>query len=205
MTLSRRDVICVTAASALSAALPSVTWAQDANALPDYPIGESGAPVEIIEYASFTCPHCASFHADQLEKLKSSYIAEGKVRFIHREAIFDRYGLWATAIARCAGEATYHPIVNQIYRRQREWAGAQNDAALVQELKKIGKMVGLGEDELNACLSNEEELKKIVLWSRGLIDEAGVTGTPTLFINGDKVSNRSFEELSELIDAKLNP
>ena len=60
--------------------------------------GDLNAPIEIIEYASFTCPHCATFHADVYPKLKINYIDKGLVRFVYREVYFDKYGMWASMI-----------------------------------------------------------------------------------------------------------
>ena len=67
----------------------------------DHVLGDPKAPITLIEYASFTCPHCANFHAKNFAKLKSEYIDTGKVNFTYREVYFDRYGLWAAMIARC--------------------------------------------------------------------------------------------------------
>ena len=61
----------------------------------DMVLGDPNAPVTIIEYASFTCPHCKNFHEGTFKKLKKNYIDEGKVKFILRDVYFDRYGqLW---------------------------------------------------------------------------------------------------------------
>ena len=72
--------------------------AQTAEAIEikDMVLGSAEAPVQVIEYASYTCPHCASFHGDQFKQLKENYIDTGKVRFVYREVYFDRFGLWAS-------------------------------------------------------------------------------------------------------------
>jgi len=82
-------------------------------------IGDADAPIEMIEYASFTCPHCARFHADVYPLLKADYIDSGKVKFIYREVYFDRFGLWASMIARCGGEARFFGLSNLIYEKIR--------------------------------------------------------------------------------------
>ncbi|MGB1209346.1 MAG: thioredoxin domain-containing protein, partial [Paracoccaceae bacterium] len=61
----------------------------------DMILGNPDAPIEVIEYASYTCPHCASFHANQFKQLKENYIDTGKIKFVYREVYFDRPGLWA--------------------------------------------------------------------------------------------------------------
>ena len=56
-------------------------------------MGAEDAPITLIEYASFTCPHCASFQENVFGKLKSNYIDTGKVKFVFRDVYFDRFGL----------------------------------------------------------------------------------------------------------------
>ena len=65
----------------------------------DVSLGNPEAKVQVIEYASYTCPHCADFHAQTLPRLISDYIDTGKIHYIYREIFFDRYGLWAALIA----------------------------------------------------------------------------------------------------------
>ena len=82
------------AAYAQSSAAPTVEEMSQGN--PD-------AAVTVIEYASFTCPHCANFHNGPYQDLKADFIDTGKINFIYREVYFDRFGLWAGMLALCAG------------------------------------------------------------------------------------------------------
>ena len=93
----------------------------------DMVLGDPNAPVTIIEYASFTCPHCKNFHEGTFKKLKQNYINTGKVKFILRDVYFDRYGLWAAMVARCDSSNKFYGIVDEIFRKQSEWTdGAEN-------------------------------------------------------------------------------
>ncbi|MBT4872796.1 MAG: thioredoxin domain-containing protein, partial [Marinovum sp.] len=65
--------------------------------------GDENAPITVVEYASLTCPHCASFHKEVYKDLKTNYIDSGKIRFEFREVYFDKFGIWASMIARCTG------------------------------------------------------------------------------------------------------
>ncbi len=80
--------------------------------------GQRRCAVKIVEYASFTCPHCANFHTDVFKQLKAEYIDTGKVHFTLREVYFDRYGLWAAMMARCGGEMKYFPITDILFSTQ---------------------------------------------------------------------------------------
>ena len=78
-------------------------------------LGSDDAKIEIVEYASYTCPHCATFHTEVYPRLKNEYIETGKVRFVYREVYFDKFGLWASMIARCAGPEKFFGLTELIY------------------------------------------------------------------------------------------
>ena len=165
--------------------------------------GDEYAPIEIIEYASFTCPHCATFHADVYPKLKINYIDKGLVKFVYREVYFDKYGMWASMIARCAGPDRFFGMTDQIYRKQSDWARAESDVAIVTKLRKIGLLAGLDETQLNACLQDGVKLRALVEWYGENAKRDEIKSTPTLVINGEKYSNQSYEKLTEILDEIL--
>ena len=165
--------------------------------------GDQAAPIEMIEYASFTCPHCATFHADVYPKLKINYIDKGLVKFIYREVYFDKYGMWASMIARCAGADRFFGMTDQIYRKQSNWARAESDVAIVTQLRKIGLLAGLDESQLSACLQDGVKLRALVEWYSENAKRDEIKSTPTLIINGEKHSNQSYEQLTEILDEIL--
>jgi protein-disulfide isomerase len=165
--------------------------------------GDEDAPIEMIEYASFTCPHCATFHADVYPKLKMNYIDKGLVKFIYREVYFDKYGMWASMIARCAGPDKFFGMTDQIYRKQSVWARAESDVAIVTALRKIGLLAGLDETQLGQCLQDGVKLRALVEWYSENAKRDEIKSTPTLVINGEKHSNKSYEKLTEILDEIL--
>ena len=165
--------------------------------------GEEDAPIEMIEYASFTCPHCATFHADIYPKLKINYIDKGFVKFIYREVYFDKYGMWASMIARCAGPDKFFGMTDQIYRKQSDWARAESDVAIVTQLRKIGLLAGLDETQLGQCLQDGVKLRALVEWYSENAKRDKIKSTPTLVINGENHSNQSYEKLTKILDEIL--
>ena len=119
MRITRREFVVSTAALVAAAALfgstplafaqgPSVEELMRPGPLPDLVLGKADAPVTIIEYASMTCPHCATFHKTTYPALKTKYIDTGKVRFIFREFPLDELAAAASMLARCAGGEKAH-------------------------------------------------------------------------------------------------
>lgn len=208
--LGRRQMLAAIATSSLAAALPAATFAQADDAADGYQVqemflGDADAPVTVIEYGSFTCPHCASFHANQLQDLQRDYIDTGKVKFIFREVYFDRFGLWASMIARCGGPLRFFGIHDVIFDTQADWiAGGQDPALIAENLRKTGIAAGLDAEQVDACMKDEAMAQALVDWFQGNAEADGIDSTPTLFINGTKHPNMSYSELQPLIEAALN-
>jgi len=197
----------LTAGSSTPPDLPFAANAQDADvdtsSVVEMSLGNPDAPVTVIEYASFTCPHCADFHANQFKQLKENYIDSGKINFIHRDVYFDRFGLWASMVARCGGEDRYFGIIDMIYDQQKEWIGSGDAVGIADRLRKIGKVAGLDADQVDACLADQDKAKTLVAWFQQNSEEHDINSTPSLVINGEKYSNMSYQELSTIIDEKL--
>lgn len=187
--------------------LPGVSMAvaQDADVMPakDIVLGNEDAPVTVIEYASYTCPHCATWHENSFKQLKADYIDTGKVKFIHREVYFDRFGLWAGMIAHCAGDTRYYGMTDMIYKGQKEWIGEGDPAIILENLRKIGRTAGMTNDEMEACLTDESFAQSLVAAYQQNATADEIRATPTFTINGEKLSNMSYEDFAAEIDSKL--
>jgi protein-disulfide isomerase len=204
--LDRRDMLAIIGVTGIGAAnlLPASALAQAAAPIMgDVVLGDEAAPVTVIEYASFTCPHCARFHAETWPQFKTAYVDTGKVRFILREVYFDRFGLWASMTARCGGADAFYPMADQFLKKQSVWARAAENQ-IGGEIQKIGRLNGLSNDQLGACLADQDYAKALVEAYHKNAEADDVKSTPTFIINGEITSgNLQFEEISALVDAHL--
>jgi len=190
--------------------LPFAATAQSANAenadtmqIKEMVIGDPDAPLTVIEYASFTCPHCASFHENTYGDLKKNYIDTGKIKFVFREVYFDKYGIWASMIARCAGPKKFFGLTEMLLSSQRTWARAGDDLAIVNELSKIARLAGMEEEKIQSCLRDGDKIKALVTWYKDNATVDGVRSTPSFMIDGQLYSNMDYNEFSKLLDEKL--
>ena len=133
--LSRRTALALSLAAL---ALPRAGWAQ-AREIVEMTMGSPDAPVTLVEYAMFTCPHCKAFQEEVFPQIKANFIDTGKVRLIYREVYFNRPSLWAAMIARCAPADRYFGIVDLLFERQAEWSGAFDSEPMMKELYSIGR------------------------------------------------------------------
>lgn len=181
---------------------PASGEAPDISGIVEMTMGADDAPVTLMEYASFTCPHCANFHKSVFKDLKKDYIDTGKVKFVYRDVYFDQFGLWAAMIARCE-PTRFFGISDMLYDQQKDWIGNGDPAGIADRLRKIGRVAGLENDAMEACLADEDNARALVGWFQENAKADDVTGTPTLFIDGEKHSNMNYADLKAILDAKL--
>jgi len=177
--------------------------AVDTSGIAEMTMGPEDAPVTVIEYASFTCPHCATFHNGPGKELKAEYIESGDVQLIYRDVFFDRVGLWASMVARCGGEDRFFGITDMLYQQQKDWIADGDPVKIADNLRKIGKTAGLDADQVDACLQDNDKAKALVAWFQEHAEEHDINATPTLVINGEKHSNMSYADLKEIVEAEL--
>ena len=166
--------------------------------------GAGDAPVTMIEYASFTCPHCANFHAGPFKQIKKDYIDTGKVKFIYREVYFDKYSLWASMIARCGGPEKFFGIIDLVYAGQNTWSRAGDASSIVDELRKIGRLAGISNETLEVCLQDGAKAQTLVAWYQEHAEADDISSTPSFIINGKPVENQSYAKFSAIIDEELS-
>ncbi|NJM84032.1 MAG: DsbA family protein [Tabrizicola sp.] len=191
------------AIGALTPALAQETGAAAAVEPGDFSLGDPNAPVKIVEYASYTCPHCADFHASNFKPLKADFIDTGKVHFTLREVYFDRYGLWAAMLARCGGEMRYFAIHDVLFSKQREWAGSDDPNVVVGNLKTIGLAAGMDGAVIDACMKDGATAEALITRFETNMEADGVEGTPTIFVNGTKYGNMAYADLKSIIEGEL--
>ena len=166
--------------------------------LPDVVIGEANAPVTIVEYASMTCGHCATFHNEAWPEIKADYVDTGIAKVIVRESPFDQRSLAAFMLARCVGPERRQSMIDVLFKQQSNWAQAENASVA---LLSIARLAGMSEPDFRACLGNSELQGQIAQTVEKAQADYGVSGTPTFFINGDRfVGARSAEEMAAVIE-----
>ena len=119
----------------------------------DFYIGEPEAPVTIIEYASMSCSHCADFHNETLDDLKSEYIDTGKVKFVFRDFPFNYPALAGSMILSCVPEDVRYDYMNALYKLQKNWVNRDNSKTRA-ELYKIMQSGGMQQKDFDTCLSD---------------------------------------------------
>ena len=170
----------------------------------DFVIGDKDAPITIIEYASMSCSHCATFHNSTLNDLKTEYIDTGKVRFVFRDFPFNYPALLGSMMMRCIPNEVRYDYMNALYLLQKSWVVREN-ATTMQELYKIMQSGGMTKDEFDACYSNEQLENEILEGVIAAQKEFNIRSTPSFLVNGKLIEgNKSIKEFRQIIDKILS-
>jgi protein-disulfide isomerase len=163
--------------------------------------GDPAAPVTIVEYASLTCSHCASFHNTVLPELKKAYIDTGKVRLVFRDFPLDGLAMAGAMLARCADGDRGQALLNVMFRQQGTWVMSKSP---IKPLTSYAKLAGLNENDVNACLENQNIMNAIREGQEAATNQFKISSTPTFFIGDVKIEgNRGFDYMAEIIEDKL--
>ncbi len=157
-------------------------------------LGNPDAPVTVVLFSDFQCPYCAKME-DTVARLLAAYPEEVKVVFKHFPLRMHRYaGLAALAAIAAQQEGKFWQFHDRLFAAQKELSQ--------QKILAIAKEVGLDEKAFIAAIGSAEVKERL---ARDMAEgkKAGVTGTPTVFVNGREPDKPSFEAIKKLIDAEL--
>jgi protein-disulfide isomerase len=169
--------------------------------IPDHYLGDKKSPVVVIEYEDFACSHCQALAA-YAEQIHADY--KSKVLFIHRSFSLtypnsDGTLRAAEAAYQLGGEKAYWAMTKLLYQDTRWTSDELFGASAV--LKNYAEEIGLNADKFQEVMANAAATNKITR-DKELGSAAGVNGTPTWFINGQRVT-ASDADIRAALDAAL--
>lgn len=183
-------------------------------------VGNPDAPVTLVEYASFTCPHCARFAEEGTDEILNEYVASGQVQFEFRNLVSGPHDAAATLLARCQPDGAFFRIADQLFAQQQQWIGnldeqeAQRIQAMPEdqmvpalaramELDTFMARRGMPEARFEECLTDRERLLELAEQTRTASEEHNLLGTPSFLINGELVQATTWEELEPRLRAAI--
>jgi protein-disulfide isomerase len=169
---------------------------------PGVSIGRADAPVVIYEFADFQCPGCAQFAMFTAPLIKERLVAEGLVRYVYYDfplAHF-RHSFLAARAARCADEQgrfwDYHDV---LYGRQPSWSALPDTEASARRFVEYGQEIGLDRSAFEQCVRSDryaEEVTRNLRFGESL----GVSGTPTVFVNAQRLQGvPTYQQLEQIV------
>lgn len=181
-------------------------------------IGNPNAPVKLVEYISYTCPHCAHFELESDASLRLSFIASGKGSVEIRPFIRSAVDVAAALLVRCGPITKFRGNHYAILRGQEKWFHAPSPTEvqrwsssdfptamrnIASDLKLFELMQtrGYTRAELDRCLTNQAGASKMAAQTRYAATEIGVQGTPSFIVNGRLQDTHAWDGLRPILAA----
>ncbi len=177
----------------------------DVSADDDPSLGNKNAKVTVIEFSDYQCPFCRTFWRESFGQLKKEYIDTGKIRFVYRDypLSFHPMAEPSAQAGQCADDqGKYWEFHDKIFSEE-DKKGQGTVTYTVQELKLWASQIGLDKTKFNQCLdSNKYKAEVQKDFDDG--NSAGVSGTPSIFINGRLVVGaQPYASFKAIIDEEL--
>ncbi len=195
---------------------PATDWTQTVSATPEggFAMGNPAARIKLVEFASMTCPHCATFDAEAHDRLET-YIRAGTVSYEIRNMVRDPFDITAALIARCGGPRRFFKITHSMLGAQATWMGTlqalpQSQFDALQPMtpqdqhKTIAKMAGLSQygiaeglaaSEIDACLADPAGSEKLIQMNSDAMQNHAIRSVPAFVVNGQLVEGSTWAEL----------
>lgn len=170
----------------------------------DMIMGSRDAPVVLVEYASLTCPGCRAFHEQIAIPILKPLTETGDFAYIFREFPTPPIALSkaGSMIARCTGDDNFFDTVDDFFSTQQGLVEAARRGQQRVALEALANRNGLDAAAMNECLRNAE-VREAVDRSERTGRAAGVDSTPTLFLNGERISPQTPDSMRTLIEEAI--
>jgi ribosomal protein S27AE len=211
----RRLLSCLAALFILAAPAlaqrPAPDWSRTLTMGPNgaYVLGNPQAKTKLVEYLSYTCPHCGAFQKEAAAALKAQWIRRGLLSLEFRNFVREPYDLAAALLARCGGPGRFLANHDALFANQEVWLKAaqtfsQSEAAAaaggdqIAQLTRIAEgtglfallaRTGLSPDAQRRCLADKQALSHVLNLTTSAWDTPDFNGTPFFLLNGKPLAN----------------
>jgi protein-disulfide isomerase len=170
-------------------------------------LGEESAPVSIVEFGDYKCPNCKNFTENVVPLVVKEFVDTGKAKFYYFHYPFINVDSKRTAKF---SEAVFHELGNDKF-----WEFHELIFKKQPEDTQYEKVDIFTEEFLTEALqeiASDEEVKKVVAYfdtkapedawksDEALGGKLGVTGTPTIFVNGKRFDGQTMDDLNKLVE-----
>lgn len=168
----------------------------------DFIRGNPNAKITLIEYADFQCPACAAMHST-IKQLEGNF--KDNLRLIyrffpltdaHQNAMISAQAAYAASL-----QGKFWEMHDIIYENQDSWSDSTQPKTIFTD---YAKKIGLNLNKFNSDIDSDST-KKFVSDEQNKGLDLGISGTPTLFLNGKQIQNpTSYEEFKKLVQDEIN-
>lgn len=199
--------------SAVAAVPAEVLRKPDSHTLTEAP----GDAVTVVEFLDYQCPACAAYYQNVTQQVERDY--RGEITFVTRNFPLQMHPLAmlaARAAEAAAMQGKYNEIYHALFDNYRSWAVAPDGQDTSEDEQRararfdaFARQIGLDLDRFHRDMASQQVTDRI-MQDKADGETAGVQGTPTIFINGEKFepAGESFQEVANQfrreLDKRLN-
>ncbi|MBO0749749.1 MAG: thioredoxin domain-containing protein [Porphyrobacter sp.] len=182
-------------------------------------LGNPAAPTKLMEFVSYTCPHCGHFFKQADGAIKLAYVQPGKVSVEIHHVIRDPIDLTAVVLAECGDPKKFFGNHDLFFSQQDKWlAKAQDttaaqqqrwyDGPLPQRLKAVASDLdfydmmetrGYSRVQVDTCLNDTKKVEALFNQSKADDDKYNAHSTPTFVVNGKTLDIHTWDELQKVL------
>jgi len=167
--------------------------------------GNPDANVTVVEFGDYSCGHCRRFENGAHQQLEENYISTGNVKFywvnyaflgpestdaaVASECVYDQTG----------GNEEFWEFHGEMLNNQKNADWGSTDLFV----QIAGDTTGVNTEELRSCISSQDTISKVQS-DRAQGSNNGVTGTPSIFVDGERIPNNKYSSIKAAIEQKLN-
>ncbi|WP_078432981.1 DsbA family protein [Metabacillus halosaccharovorans] len=173
-------------------------------------LGQDNAPVQIVEFGDYKCPICKNFHDEFVPQIQKDFVENGQAKFyfvnysfINVDSI--RSAKFAEAVYKELGNDVFWEFHHLLFEKQPEDLKYERmdvftEEFLEQTLKEI-----VTKEETGKVVSAFHQKESEAAWDEDMkqANNLSITGTPTLYVNGQKFEGNNYEDLKEIVEEAI--
>ena len=147
-------------------------------------LGNSDAPITIVEWGDYQCTYCYKFHQNTLEIINEEFIKTGKVKVIFIDFPLNGFdSKLASEASYCAqDQGKYWEYHDELYKN---WAGERTGWITRESLSKFAESINLSSTQFNKCLDDRKYKEKVnSMYEFG--NQIGIDATPSFLVFNDE-------------------
>jgi protein-disulfide isomerase len=182
-------------------------------------MGNPNAPTKLIEFVSYTCPHCGHFFKEADGPIKITLVQPGKGSVEIRHIIRDPVDYTAVVLAECGDPKKFFGNHDKFFAQQEKWVGKIEGAskaqqqrwytgAIPQRMRAIAEDAGFydmmetrgySRAQVDRCINDTKRVEALLKASQGNVDTYDVHSTPSFVLNGKTLDIHSWDELQKVL------
>jgi protein-disulfide isomerase len=185
-------------------------------------LGNPAAQTKLMEFVSYTCPHCGHFFKEADGPIKIAYVQPGKVSVEIRHLIRDPVDLAAVVLAECGPSSKFFGNHDMFFAQQDKWVARGAGASKAQQERwytgPLGQRMqavasdfgfydmmesrGYSRAQADRCLTDTKKIEALVAQSKAEADKYNVNSTPSFVLNGKTLDVHTWDQLQKVLSPK---